>query len=64
MRVGDLNEVGLTCLGCQNETPFISNGGGFGDDEPNFAENPFARPTIRYDSSSPGSACPSPPTAT
>ena len=42
--VGDLNEVGLTCLGCQNETVFFSNDGGFdgvgGGDE---------RPTIRYD---------------
>lgn len=47
--VGDLNEVGLTCLGCENETLFISNGGGFGNDEINFADNPFARPTIRYD---------------
>lgn len=47
--VGDLNEVGLTCLGCQNETPFVSNGGGFGEDEEEFADNPLARPTIRYD---------------
>ncbi len=47
--VGDLNEVGLTCLSCENETPFISNGGGFGEDELNFANNPEARPTIRYD---------------
>ncbi len=47
--VGDLNEVGLTCLGCENETPFISNGGGFGNDELVFADNPEARPTIRYD---------------
>jgi outer membrane protein OmpU len=47
--VGDLNEVGLTCLGCQNETLFISNGGGFGDDDNNFASNPEARPTIRWD---------------
>jgi outer membrane protein OmpU len=47
--IGDVNEVGLTCLGCQNETLFVSNGGGFGDDPNNFASNPFARPTIRYD---------------
>lgn len=47
--VGDLNEVGLTCLGCENETPFISNGGGYGNDQLDFADNPFARPTIRYD---------------
>lgn len=47
--VGDLNEVGLTCLGCENETPFISNGGGYGNDQLNFADNPFARPTVRYD---------------
>jgi outer membrane protein OmpU len=47
--VGDLNEVGLTCLGCQNETPFISNGGNFGGDGTAFADNPLARPTIRYD---------------
>jgi len=46
--VGDLNEVGLTCLTCQNETPFISNGGGFGDESNNFAVNPQARPTVRY----------------
>jgi outer membrane protein OmpU len=44
--VGDLNEVGLTCLTCLNETPFISNGGGFGDDSNNFAVNPEARPTV------------------
>jgi outer membrane protein OmpU len=48
--VGDVNEVGLTCLGCQNETLFVSNGGGFGNDTANqFASNPEARPTIRYD---------------
>jgi outer membrane protein OmpU len=47
--VGDLNEVGLTGLGDQNETLFISNGGSFGDDAPDFAENPQARPTLRYD---------------
>jgi outer membrane protein OmpU len=48
--VGDVNEVGLTCLGCQNETLFVSNGGGFGSDTANnFASNPEARPTIRYD---------------
>jgi len=47
--VGDVNEVGLTCLTCQNETLFVSNGGGFGDDPNNFASNPTARPTIRYD---------------
>ncbi len=47
--VGDVNSVGLTGLGEQFETPFLSNGGGFGDDSNNFASNPNARPTVRYD---------------
>ena len=46
--IGDLNEVGLTCLTCQNETPWISNGGGYGDDDGRFFNNASARPTVRY----------------
>ena len=45
--VGDLNEVGLTGLGCQNETFFFSNGGSFGGGD-NVAAGD-ERPTIRYD---------------
>ncbi len=43
--------VGITGLGDFNETLFISNGGGgFGSDGGvEFAENPEARPTVRYD---------------
>jgi outer membrane protein OmpU len=49
--VGDIpGNLSLTGLGDQHETLFISNGGDFGsDDGRSFAENPFARPTIRYD---------------
>jgi hypothetical protein len=49
--VGDLpGNFSLTGLEDLNETPFFSNGGGFGDDDTlNFANNPFARPTVRYD---------------
>ncbi len=48
--VGDANgNLSVTGLGDFNETPFISNGGGFGDDSINFANNPEARPTVRYD---------------
>ncbi len=49
--VGDLpGNLSLTGLGDLNETFFISNGGSFGDDVANnFASNPNARPTIRYD---------------
>ena len=48
--VGDaIGNVSLTGLGDFNETPFISNGGGFGDDSIQFANNPEARPTVRYD---------------
>ncbi len=49
--VGDaIGGVGITGLGDLNETLFISNGGGFGDDDQqDFANNPFARPTVRYD---------------
>ena len=40
----------LTGLTDINDTKFISNGGSFGDDSgETFAENPFARPTVRYD---------------
>ena len=46
--VGDLNEVGLTCLGCQNETFFFSNGGDFGGGG-DIACGSNERPTIRYD---------------
>ena len=50
MWVGDVNEVGLTGLTFQNETPYISNGGSFGrDDGIGTVSNPAARPTIRYD---------------
>jgi outer membrane protein OmpU len=49
--VGDVpGDYSLTGLGNFDETPFISNGGGFGNsDSIQFANNPFARPTIRYD---------------
>ncbi len=49
--VGDIpGNLSLTGLGDLNETFFISNGGGFGNDNANdFASNPTARPTIRYD---------------
>ncbi len=49
--VGDASgNYALTGLGDFNETPFISNGGGFGDsDSIQFADNPEARPTVRYD---------------
>ena len=44
---GNFSLTGLTDVG---DTKFISNGGSFGDDEgESFAENPFARPTVRYD---------------
>jgi outer membrane protein OmpU len=49
--VGDVpGNYSLTGLGDINETRFVSNGGSFGEDNgANFAENPFARPTVRYD---------------
>ncbi len=48
--VGDASgNLSLTGLGDLNETPFVSNGGGFGDDSINFANDPEARPTVRYD---------------
>ena len=49
--VGDVpGDFSLTGLGEFDETPFISNGGGFGNnDSIQFANNPFARPTVRYD---------------
>lgn len=49
--VGDASgQYSVTGLGDFNETPFISNGGGFGDsDTIQFANNPEARPTVRYD---------------
>ena len=44
---GNFSLTGLTDI---NETKFISNGGSFGNDTgESFAENPFARPTLRYD---------------
>ena len=44
---GNFSLTGLTDI---NDTKFISNGGSFGDDSgETFAENPFARPTVRYD---------------
>jgi outer membrane protein OmpU len=49
--VGDVpGDYSLTGLGNYDETPFVSNGGGFGNnDSIQFANNPFARPTVRYD---------------
>jgi outer membrane protein OmpU len=48
--VGDAGgNLSVTNLGDLNETAYISNGGGFGDDRINFASNPEARPTVRYD---------------
>lgn len=48
--VGDAGgNLSVTGLGDLNETPYISNGGGFGDDRINFAVDPSARPTVRYD---------------
>lgn len=49
--VGDVpGNLSLTGLGDLQETFFISNGGSFGTDVGNnFASNPNARPTIRYD---------------
>jgi len=49
--VGDVpGNLSLTGLGDFNETFFISNGGSFGSDTANnFAANPTARPTVRYD---------------
>jgi outer membrane protein OmpU len=49
--VGDVpGNFSLTGLTDTNETLFISNGGDFGNDTGGtFAENPFARPTVRYD---------------
>ncbi len=49
--VGDVpGDYSLTGLGDLDETKFISNGGSFGDDYGNnFASNPDARPTVRYD---------------
>jgi outer membrane protein OmpU len=44
---GNFSLTGLTDI---DETAFISNGGDFGNDTGSaFAENPFARPTVRYD---------------
>jgi outer membrane protein OmpU len=49
--VGDVpGDYSLTGLGELDETLFVSNGGGFGrDGGADFASNPFARPTVRYD---------------
>jgi outer membrane protein OmpU len=49
--VGDVpGDFSLTGMGNFDETPFVSNGGGFGNsDSIQFANNPFARPTVRYD---------------
>jgi outer membrane protein OmpU len=44
---GNYSLTGLTDI---NETRFVSNGGSFGEDNGiHFAENPVARPTVRYD---------------
>lgn len=49
--VGDVpGDYSVTGLGDRDETAFISNGGNFGRDTAgNFAANPAARPTVRYD---------------
>lgn len=49
--VGDVpGDYSVTGLGDRDETAFVSNGGYFGRDTAgNFASNPFARPTVRYD---------------
>jgi outer membrane protein OmpU len=49
--VGDVpGDFSLTGLGELDETRYVSNGGSFGSDNgDNFAANPFARPTVRYD---------------
>ena len=49
--VGDVpGDYSLTGLSDLDETRFISNGGNFGKDGgSDFASNPFARPTVRYD---------------
>ncbi len=49
--VGDVpGDFSLTGMGEFDETPFVSNGGGYGNsDSIQFANNPFARPTVRYD---------------
>ena len=49
--VGDVpGDYSLTGLGDGDETLYVSNGGGFGnDDTQDFANDPTARPTIRYD---------------
>jgi outer membrane protein OmpU len=49
--VGDVpGNLSLTGLSDENETPFFSNGGGFdNEDSLQFANNPNARPTMRYD---------------
>ncbi|WP_424927459.1 porin [Amaricoccus tamworthensis] len=51
--VGDVpGNLTLTGIGDENETPFISNAGGFevaAGDGLAFAPNPQARPTVRYD---------------
>jgi outer membrane protein OmpU len=50
--VGDVpGDYSLTGLGELDETIFISNGGNFGTGEggSSFADNPTARPTVRYD---------------
>jgi outer membrane protein OmpU len=48
--VGDVpGDYSLTGMGNFDETPFVSNGGGFGGDGINAFNNPEARPTVRYD---------------
>jgi outer membrane protein OmpU len=49
--VGDVpGDYSLTGMGNFDETPFVSNGGGYGNsDAIQFANNPNARPTVRYD---------------
>jgi outer membrane protein OmpU len=51
LRVGHVpGNFSLTDLGDLGETRFVSNGGDFGaDNGASFADNPVARPTVRYD---------------
>ena len=64
--VGDVpGNFSLTGLGDLNETRFISNGGGFGDDDGvDFADNPSPARRSATTTTSRASASRSPPTAT
>ena len=43
------NEVGLTCLGCENGRPSSRTAAACGNDQLNFADNPFAHGRPLYD---------------